>query len=184
MAKTLDLGCGATPRNPFNAEEMFGVDIMDGLADNVRRADLAIEPIPFEDESFEFLTAYDFIEHIPRLVYAPHRRNSFVEFMNEVYRVLKMGGYFVSSTPAYPNAEAFMDPTHVNIITDKTFRAYFDNVNRWGVIYGFKGAFAILQQEWRGPHLFVIMQKVPVPPPKPPGETAAVPPPEAGPAPA
>jgi SAM-dependent methyltransferase len=165
MTKSLDMGCGARPRNPFNAEELFGVDIADGLGPNVRKADLAIEPIPFDDESFEFVSAYDFIEHIPRVVYAPHRRNSFVEFMNEVYRVLKMGGYFVSSTPAYPNPEAFMDPTHVNIITDKTFRAYFDNVNRWGSIYGFNGAFHIAQQEWRGSHLFVIMQKVPVPPP-------------------
>jgi len=25
--KTLDLGCGVNPRNPFNADELFGVDI-------------------------------------------------------------------------------------------------------------------------------------------------------------
>jgi SAM-dependent methyltransferase len=172
MTKSLDMGCGARPRNPFNADELFGVDIADGLGPNVRKADLAIEPIPYDDESFEFVSAYDFIEHIPRVVYAPHRRNSFVEFMNEVYRVLKMGGYFVSSTPAYPNPEAFMDPTHVNIITEKTFLAYFDSVNRWASIYGFNGAFQILQQEWRGPHLFVIMQKVPVPVPAPAPEAA------------
>lgn len=166
MTRSLDMGCGSTPRNPFNADELFGVDIADGLGPNVRRADLAVEPIPYESESFEFVSAYDFIEHLPRLVYAPHRRNSFIEFMNEVWRVLKMGGHFVSSTPCYPNPEAFMDPTHVNIITDKTFIAYFDNVNRWAAMYGFTGAFAILQHEMRGSHLFVIMQKVPVPPPK------------------
>ncbi|NRR32661.1 methyltransferase domain-containing protein [Oxalobacteraceae bacterium] len=166
MTKTLDMGCGALPRNPFNADEMYGVDVADGLGPNVRKADLAIEPIPYDSDSFEFVTAFDFIEHIPRVVYAPHRRNSFVEFMNEVWRVLKMGGYFLSSTPAYPHPEAFMDPTHVNIITDKTFLAYFDNVNRWAAMYGFTGSFAILQHEMRGSHLFVIMQKVPVPPPK------------------
>jgi SAM-dependent methyltransferase len=164
MTKTLDMGCGAIPRNPFNADEMYGVDIVDGLGPHVRKADLAIEPIPYDSDSFEFVTAFDFIEHIPRVVYAPQRRNSFVEFMNEVWRVLKMGGYFLSSTPAYPHPEAFMDPTHVNIITDKTFLAYFDNVNRWAAMYGFNGAFAILQHEMRGSHLFVIMQKVPVPP--------------------
>ncbi|SFU61938.1 methyltransferase domain-containing protein [Pseudoduganella namucuonensis] len=172
MTKSLDMGCGTNPRNPFNAEELFGVDIADGLGPNVRKADLAIEPIPFDDDTFEFVSAYDFIEHLPRVVYAPHRRNSFIEFMNEVWRVMKMGGYFVSSTPCYPHQEAFMDPTHVNIITEMTFRAYFDNVNRWGQIYGFKGAFAILQHEVRGSHLFVIMQKVEVPPPK---EAAAPP---------
>jgi SAM-dependent methyltransferase len=167
MTKTLDMGCGPTPRNPFNAEELYGVDIVDGLGPNIRCADLAVEPIPFDDDLFEFVSAFDFIEHLPRVVYAPKRRNSFVEFMNEVYRVLKMGGYFVSSTPCYPAQEAFMDPTHVNIITEKTFLAYFDNVNRWAAMYGFNGAFAIVQQELRGSHLFMIMQKVPVPPPKP-----------------
>ena len=173
-SRSLDLGCGSKPRNPFNADELFGVDVCDGLGPNVRMADLAIEAIPFDSDSFEFVSAYDFIEHIPRVVYAPHRRNSFVEFMNEVYRVLKMGGFFVSSTPAYPNPEAFMDPTHVNIITDKTFLAYFDNVNRWAEMYGFNGAFQMMQHEWRGSHLFVIMQKVPVP--------VRVPAPEAAPA--
>lgn len=163
VTRTLDLGCGGKPRNPFNATELYGVDIADGLGPNIRKADLAIESIPFADSSFEYVTAFDFIEHIPRLVYAPHRRNSFIEFMNEVYRVLKVGGYFLSSTPCYPNPEAFMDPTHVNIITDKTFIAYFDNVNRWASIYGFNGAFAIIQHELRGSHLFCIMQKVDVP---------------------
>lgn len=172
MTKSLDMGCGSKPRNPFNADELYGVDIVDGLGPNVRKADLAVEPIPFDDDSFEFVSAYDFIEHIPRVVYAPQRRNSFVEFMNEVWRVLKMGGYFVSSTPAYPNPEAFMDPTHVNVITDKTFLAYFDNVNRWAAMYGFNGAFAIMQHEMRGSHLFVIMQKVPVPVPAAPAAGA------------
>src|SRR6185369_17382382 len=94
--KSLDMGCGSKPRNPFNADELYGVDIAEGLGPNIRKADLAIEPIPFEDDTFEFVSAYDFIEHIPRVVYAPHRRNSFVEFMNEVWRVMKMDGFFVS----------------------------------------------------------------------------------------
>ncbi len=45
MSKTLDMGCGSKPRNPFNAAEMYGVDIVDGLGPNIRKADLAIEPI-------------------------------------------------------------------------------------------------------------------------------------------
>lgn len=163
MSKTLDLGCGTRPKNPFNADEMFGVDVRDDLSANVRSADLVVEPIPYEDESFDFVTAFDFIEHLPRLVYVPQRRNAFVEFMNEVYRVLKLGGLFLSSTPAYPHAVAFRDPTHVNIITDETFPLYFDDVNRWASIYGFKGAFQMQVHEWRGPAIFAIMRKVSVP---------------------
>lgn len=163
MTKTLDLGCGARPKNPFNADEFYGVDVRDNLEGNIKSADLIIEPIPFADEMFDFVTAFDFIEHIPRVVYVPHRRNAFIELMNEIYRVLKPGGMFLSMTPAYPHAVAFRDPTHVNIITEETFPMYFDDDKRWASIYGFKGAFGIRVHEWRGPHIFAVMQKVPVP---------------------
>ena len=163
MAKTLDLGCGSNPRNPFNADELFGIDVRDDLATNIKKADLAIQAIPYQDDFFEYLTAYDFLEHIPRVVYLPERRNSFVELMNEAYRVLKMGGFFLSFTPAYPHAAAFQDPTHVNFITEDTFRLYFDDTNRWAKAYGFTGAFQVRMQEWRGQSLLVVLQKVPVP---------------------
>jgi glycosyltransferase involved in cell wall biosynthesis len=162
MTKTLDLGCGAKPRNPFNADALFGVDVRDDLGENIKMADLVVEPIPFEDACFEYVTAFDFLEHVPRVIYNPTRRNPFVEVMNEVYRVLKPEGYFLSSTPAYPNGEAFQDPTHVNIMTDQTLPLYFCEPTRAAAMYGFKGAFRIITHEWRGPHIFAVMQKVPV----------------------
>lgn len=163
MSKSLDLGCGPIPRNLFNADEVYGIDVMDLPEQNIKRADLVIEAIPFDSEMFEFVTAHDFLEHIPPLVYAPARRNAFVELMNEVYRVLKLNGTFLSFTPAYPHVELFRDPTHVNFITEQTFPLYFDDVNRWAATYGFKGAFKVVTQEWRGPHLLTILQKVEVP---------------------
>ncbi len=162
MTTSLDLGCGPNPKNMFNADVVYGIDVRADLGGNIKCADLAIEPIPFEDNFFDYVTAHDFLEHIPRVLYAPNRRNPFVDVMNEIYRVLKPGGIFLSFTPAYPNGEAFQDPTHVNIITEQTFVAYFDNVNRWAVPYGFNGAFRIMQQEWRGPHLLSLLQKVEV----------------------
>ena len=160
MTKALDIGCGPKPKNPFNATEVYGIDVRDDIDAGIFRADLVVDPIPFPEQSFDFVTAHDFLEHIPRLIYCPERRNAFVEVMNEIWRVLKPSGLFMSFTPAYPNPAAFRDPTHVNIITDETFPAYFDNVNRWASAYGFKGAFQILSQEWRGPHLLSIMRKV------------------------
>lgn len=160
MTRSLDLGCGLEPKNPFSADEVFGVDVRGGLGPNIKSADLAIEPIPFAAESFEWVTAHDFVEHIPRVVYLPARRNSFIELMNEVYRVLKLGGLFMSVTPAYPHHAAFQDPTHVNIITEETFPLYFDNINRWAATYGFTGAFLVRLQEWRGQHLLTVLQKV------------------------
>ncbi|HEU4458441.1 MAG TPA: class I SAM-dependent methyltransferase [Methylibium sp.] len=160
MSKSLDLGCGDQPRNPFHADEVYGVDVRDGLGGRIRRADLVVDPIPFDDDRFDYLTAHDFIEHLPRIVYAPERRYPFVELMNEVWRVLKPGGLFFSYTPAYPHVEAFRDPTHVNIITFETFVQYFAEPAPHGVIYGFEGAFEIGLNVWRGKHLVTVLRKV------------------------
>lgn len=60
-------------KNHFNAEEVFGVDygMRKDLPPNIRLADLVIEPISFDRDMFEYVTAYDFIEHVPRVIYAP-----------------------------------------------------------------------------------------------------------------
>lgn len=162
MTKSLDLGCGAELKNPYRANELFGVDVREDLPSNIRKADLVIEPIPYDDESFDYITAYDFIEHIPRIIYAPSRRNPFIELMNEAWRVLKPGGVFLSHTPALPHLAAFQDPTHVNIITEKTFPNYFCEPKLWASIYGFNGAFLLAGQKWSSDyHLITELKKTP-----------------------
>ena len=160
MTKALDLGCGSSPRNFFNASQVFGIDIREDLQFGILKADLVIDPIPFANSEFDFVTAHDFLEHIPRVIYTPTRRNSFVEIMNEIWRVLKIGGQFLSVTPAFPHSEAFRDPTHVNIISEETFSLYFDNVNCLAKMYGFNGGFHITDQKWNGPHLITLMTKL------------------------
>ena len=157
--KSLDLGCGLQPKNPFNAQEVYGIDVRDDAEAHIVKADLVIEPIPFPDDSFDYVTAHDFLEHVPRLIYLPQRRNAFVEVMNEIHRVLTPGGGFMSFTPAFPHGPAFRDPTHVNIITEETFPLYFDDKVRWASMYGFRGSFQILSQEWRGVHLMSLLRK-------------------------
>lgn len=161
---SLDLGCGKNPKNPFNAVKVCGVDIRATDNDNIRVADLAVMPIPFQDNSFDYVTAFDFIEHIPRVSYLPQLRFCFVELMNEIYRVLKPGGIFLSYTPAYPAAEAFQDPTHVNIITEKTFPIYFCMQSRSASIYGFNGYFKLEKNEWnkQRTHLISMLRKLAV----------------------
>jgi SAM-dependent methyltransferase len=159
--RTLDIGCGTTPRNPFEADEVFGIDIRDDTTRNIKYADLAVEPVPYADSAFDYVTAFEFLEHIPRVLYAPARRFPFVELTSEIHRVLKPGGVLLSHTPAYPYPQAFQDPTHVNIITEATFANYFDDQKTWASIYGFKGSFTVLRQGWSKPHLISVLRKPP-----------------------
>ena len=149
---SLDLGCGSNPRNPFQATKSFGVDIRGDLEGNVSQADLSIESIPFGENQFDFCTAFDFIEHIPRSSYPQGKtRLAFLELMNEIHRVLKPGGMLLHSTPAFPSKEAFQDPTHVNIITEDTMPIYFCEPNNLAkrLGYGFNGSFELIEQRWQ-----------------------------------
>jgi len=159
LTTSLDLGCGAAPRNFFNADLVYGIDVRDDLENNVIKADLVTDPIPFPENFFDFVTAHDFIEHIPRIMYLPHRKQPFVDLMSEIWRTLKPGGKFYSSTPAIPHSPAFQDPTHVNYITEATFPLYFAEPNIYAKAYGFKGLFAIEGQQWNGPFLISILVK-------------------------
>lgn len=174
-SKSLDLGSGCSPRNLFFAREIFGIDIREDTNINVKKADLVFESIPFPNNYFDFCTAFDFIEHIPR--YVIHNDKSkfpFIELMNEIYRVLKPGGIFFHSTPSYPSKQSFQDPTHLNIITEDTFSHYFclnnereiifpiRNSEIVGSIYGFNGKFQLVDQAWLydGVNLTSILKKI------------------------
>ena len=71
----------------------------------------------------------------------------FIRLMNEVWRVLTPGGRFYALTPAYPHAEAFTDPTHVNIITDQTHTSFCSDPPL-GRMYGFTGNFRVIDARW------------------------------------
>lgn len=160
QSRTLDIGCGPHPKNPFGAAEVHGLDIREDLARNIRYADLAVEGIPYSDDHFEFVSAFEFLEHVPRVIYMPMRRFPFVELMNEIWRITKPGGLFLSSTPIYPFSPAFRDPTHVNLMTHETMSIYFDSRHRGAAMYGFRGAFDIVAQGRLGSNLVCIMRKV------------------------
>lgn len=150
--KHLDLGCGTRPRNPYGCNELYGLDIRSGLSapgvQAIAAANLSRDPIPFATHSFDSVSAYDFLEHVPRVSQdGPDgaTRFPFIELMNEVWRVLKPGGVFYAVFPAYPHALAFCDPTHVNILTDQSHR-YFTGPTPMAAMYGFEGRFEAIRQ--------------------------------------
>jgi len=156
----LDLGCGSVPKNMFSADEIKGLDLIENNAENVFKCKLGFERIPFADNTFDYLTAYDLIEHIPRFSEVSENGPPFIFFMNECYRVLKKGGVFLSKTPVYPYLGAFQDPTHNNIITIDTFRLYFSN-EKYDVAkhYGFDADFKIIDQKMYYQWLIAVMTK-------------------------
>ncbi len=149
----LDLGCGPVPRNPYQQDELFGVDIApteNSSQITIRQANLTLQPIPFPDHYFDSLSTFDFLEHVPRVLPTPDglsTRFPFIELMNEIHRVLRPGGILYALTPCYPAYEAFQDPTHVNIMTEKT-HLYFTGANPLGRMYGFSGQFEARKVEW------------------------------------
>lgn len=160
---SLDLGSGPNPRNPFNCHKVLGIDIR--ASESVLYCDLSRNPIPLSSQSVSAVSAYDFLEHVPRAqtIYTSEdgdqSRLPFIELLNEIYRVLKPGGLFFSRTPCYPWPMAFSDPTHVNIMTEETLLHYFCEPKKWGAIYGFTGSFEFMEAAWIDCHHHILMRK-------------------------
>lgn len=173
---SVDLGCNSAPRNPFNAHSCLGLDVSTFNDPTILRCDIFGEALPFADREVSCVTAFDFIEHIPRVVVeAGKTRFPFIEVMNEIYRVLAPGGLFLSCTPAFPFKEAFQDPTHVNIITEDTFPFYFSSGRHsdspgHGYLYGFRGNFVILDQAWHEFRLLTLLKRPILEPGPPPSQ--------------
>jgi SAM-dependent methyltransferase len=152
----VDLGCGNLPRNPLSAEKIIGVDVSPEAPYKAQSGFLEyiqVQPgatLPFESNQINSVSAFDFLEHIPRSdrTLAGAFFNPFIEIMNEIHRILKPGGVFVALTPCYPSPAAFTDPTHVNFISDTT-HLYFSGPNFANTKkYGFIGNFELVEASW------------------------------------
>lgn len=95
------------------------------MPENVEFVQATVPPLPFADESFDYVVSFQVIEHIK------HDR----EFVREVHRVLKKGGKFIVSTPNRPMSLT-RNPWHVREYTADEFGALlsdFADVEALGV---------------------------------------------------
>lgn len=114
----IDIACGQAKREGFK-----GVDIVDVEGVDIVH-DLTQYPWPFEDNSVDEVYCSHYIEHIPHDVKNGDNRDGLIQFMNELYRILKPGSKATIIAPYYSSMRAFGDPTHCRFISDMTFYYY------------------------------------------------------------
>lgn len=138
--KKLDLACGDNKIPGF-----YGIDIKEcESVDYVM--DLRKYPWTIESNSAEEINCSHYVEHIPHDINNPDDdRDGFIQFMDEVYRILKPGGKIIITAPYYTSMRAYGDPTHVRYIADFSF--YYFN-KQWREVnklshYGIKCDFDI-----------------------------------------
>ena len=107
----LDLGCGADKQPGFvgiDRQPLPGVDIIH---------DLEVFPYPLPDECCLTIVGSHIVEHIkPWLM---------IDFMNELWRLMKPGGQLAFVHPYGVNDLYVQDPTHCNPCNAVTWH-YFD----------------------------------------------------------
>lgn len=129
------------PESGLNLNLGCGLVRLDGYVNIDNRAEVnpdivcdVIEGLPYADNEIDSIRAYDFLEHIPI--------GKVISVMDEIWRVLKPGGKFNSSTPdAERGQAAFQDPTHVSFWVENSWLYYSNPELR--ALYGIKANFKI-----------------------------------------
>src|ERR1051326_1205179 len=94
----LDLGCGDSRREGFTGVDKFKTPSVDIIHD------LFKFPWPFKANSVEEVWCSHFFEHVPKDKRAP--------FMDELHRVMQVGGKATFITPYYKSPRATQDFSH------------------------------------------------------------------------
>lgn len=127
--KIINIGCGKT-RIP----ESIGVDCVEipGYVDIVH--DLNVIPYPFEDSFADEIHFYHVLEHLENPV----------EKIEEIHRILKIGGILYMRVPHFSSHGAFTDITH-----KRPFSYYSFDIFQPGAYHNWysKCAFEILHRE-------------------------------------
>lgn len=116
--RELLIGCGSnhvkklpTP-NGKDWHDLVTLD-MNGAHSPDHVHDLEDIPLPFDDNSFDEIHAYDTLEHTG----LQGDWKFFFDQWNDFYRILKPGGFFCGISPHWSSPWAWGDPGHTRIIS-------------------------------------------------------------------
>lgn len=112
--------------------------------------DLNVFPYPFPDDRFERVYAQDIIEHL----------DDVIRVMEEIHRVLEVGGEVHIRTAPWGMSQSYNDPTHKHWFTKQSFD-FFDPDTEWGQKYDFytKCKFKVLWRQVEGYDLEFVLEK-------------------------
>jgi predicted SAM-dependent methyltransferase len=79
--------------------------------------DLNVRPLPFMDEEFDEIHAYEVLEHLG----TQGDYKGFFEEFYEYWRILKPGGLLAGSCPNWNSIWAFGDPSHTRVLSSASF---------------------------------------------------------------
>lgn len=158
--KQLDLGSANALRG-HDGFEVYGTDIVRSPDPRIQVCDLNIDPLPFEDDMFELVTAYDILEHVVPILYLTKgsktvRRSAMIELFNEIYRVMKHNATFYTQTPI----NDFSDPTHVAHWTSETFHHFSGDYYGFHDHYGHTSRFEKIESHEENNHVYCTMRAI------------------------
>lgn len=119
-----------TPEKSFSNGFLTTLDMDPSVNPDVVH-NLDVLPYPFADDEFDEIHAYEVMEHCGR---QGDWRFFFAQF-EEIYRILKPGGIFCATVPAWDSMWTWGDPGHTRVINDGSLvflsqAAYVDQMGR------------------------------------------------------
>ncbi len=166
--KELLLGCGSRARKDLYIEgnkDFQNVTRLDINTDHKPDVvwDLTKHPLPFLNEEFDEIHAYEVLEHLAQ----QGDYEFFFREFTEYWRILKPGGYFFASCPAPSSVWAWGDPSHKRIISREmlVFLSQDEYKKQVGVTsmsdfrYLYKADFKTIYAEVKGDTAYFILRK-------------------------
>ena len=110
MKNKLNIGCGNDIRADYvnlDIAKLPGVDVVCDIDNN---------PLPFDNNSFEYILCNDVLEHV-----------NLEKVLKELHRVLVDEGVIEIRVPHFTSSNNYIDPTHKRMFSFRTFQFFVND---------------------------------------------------------